>query len=261
MADMRRVPVGPFPVVDASADDVVRHIAGMAAAPGDTVRTAYALHVGGLNLMTMPEYVSALENADIVYADGSATVHLATLAGAKRIERAATTDIGIPIITRVGEMLGRPPKLALIGGPPGLTEDAAHIIGSRAPAEIVLTAPGYGQDEELLARRLCRVAPDLVMVGMGVPLETLWAERMKKRLDPTTILTCGGWFGFLAGNENRAPQWMQPNLEWLHRLALSPRRLLPRYAKGILTTVRLVPHQLQVRRRPGTGGDTDDRLA
>jgi exopolysaccharide biosynthesis WecB/TagA/CpsF family protein len=44
------------------------------------------------------------------------------------------------------------------------------------------------------------------------------------------IKTSGGLFDFLSGNNRRAPAWMQAaGLEWLHRLAIEPRRLLLRY--------------------------------
>lgn len=249
MVDIRRVPVGPFRVVDASADKVTQYIAEMAANPGDRVRTAYALHVGGLNNASTPAYVAALQKADVVYADGSAVVHLARIAGAEQIERAPTTDIGLPVISCLAGLLARPPRVVLVGGPPGLAERAGGVVSSRTEATVVLTAPGFDQDEEALARRIRQVSPDLLVVGMGVPVETLWAERMKDRLDPLMIVTCGGWFGFLTGDEHRAPRWMQPNFEWLHRLALSPRRLLPRYARAVVSTAVLLPHQWRVRRR------------
>jgi exopolysaccharide biosynthesis WecB/TagA/CpsF family protein len=44
------------------------------------------------------------------------------------------------------------------------------------------------------------------------------------------VKTSGGLFDFVAGHNARAPSWMQAaGLEWLHRLALEPRRLLFRY--------------------------------
>jgi hypothetical protein len=43
-------------------------------------------------------------------------------------------------------------------------------------------------------------------------------------------LCVGATIDFLAENKRRAPQWMQrTGLEWLHRAATEPRRLLGRY--------------------------------
>lgn len=40
----------------------------------------------------------------------------------------------------------------------------------------------------------------------------------------------GAAFDFLAGTKPRAPRWMRSlGLEWLHRLAMEPRRLARRY--------------------------------
>ena len=46
---------------------------------------------------------------------------------------------------------------------------------------------------------------------------------------------------FLAGTQPRAPRWMRTaGLEWLHRVALEPRRLWRRYLLGIPRFVILV---------------------
>ena len=62
-------------------------------------------------------------------------------------------------------------------------------------------------------------------------------------------MTCGGWFGFVVGDEQRAPEWMQRiGMEWTWRLAQSPRRLAKRYALGAVRTAQLVPVQVRSRR-------------
>jgi hypothetical protein len=67
---------------------------------------------------------------------------------------------------------------------------------------------------------------------MGKPREQLFAQRYRAELSGIAWLkTCGGLFDFLAGNNRRAPMWMQHGgLEWLFRLAQEPRRLAWRYA-------------------------------
>jgi exopolysaccharide biosynthesis WecB/TagA/CpsF family protein len=66
---------------------------------------------------------------------------------------------------------------------------------------------------------------------MGVPAEQVFSLRYRERLGNVGVIkTSGGLFDFLSGNNRRAPLWMQAaGLEWLHRLALAPRRLLLRY--------------------------------
>jgi exopolysaccharide biosynthesis WecB/TagA/CpsF family protein len=87
---------------------------------------------------------------------------------------------------------------------------------------------------------------------MGAPRELAFAVRNRDLLTGVGLIkTSGGLFDFLSGRNRRAPAWMQAaGLEWLHRLALEPRRLFYRY----LTTN---PHALYVLLRwsAATGGD------
>ena len=55
-------------------------------------------------------------------------------------------------------------------------------------------------------------------------------HRNASALSPALVLGVGAAFDFLAGTKSRAPSWMQDyGLEWLHRLAIEPRRLAGRY--------------------------------
>jgi exopolysaccharide biosynthesis WecB/TagA/CpsF family protein len=66
---------------------------------------------------------------------------------------------------------------------------------------------------------------------MGTPSEQVFAARNRERLTNVGVVkTSGGLFDFLSGRNRRAPMLLQAaGLEWLHRLALEPRRLLLRY--------------------------------
>lgn len=91
----------------------------VAATPAtDNPSLVYALHVGGLLHLDDAEFLEALDGADLVYADGAAVVVLAKAAGAVDIERASTTDIGLPVIAALATRLGRQVRVALVGGPP-----------------------------------------------------------------------------------------------------------------------------------------------
>jgi N-acetylglucosaminyldiphosphoundecaprenol N-acetyl-beta-D-mannosaminyltransferase len=72
---------------------------------------------------------------------------------------------------------------------------------------------------------------------MGAPREMLWVRNWYHHLPHLLLLTCGGWFGFLAGDERRAGALLRRSgLEWIARVAQSPRRLGPRYARGAVST-------------------------
>ena len=236
------VGIGPFTVCDRAQSEVVENIvAGALGAPSRSQAwVTYALHVGGLNARRNEPFVSAMTGADLVYADGMSVVMLARMAGATRIERAGTTDIGWDVIARLSEELGRPARVALIGGPEGLTFRAGEVLAEKASAEIVLTDHGYHQDWAPVLEALTDAAPDLLFVGLGAPVEMTWVQEHRDALPACAVMTCGGWFGFITEAEKRAPEWARKSgLEWTFRLAQSPGRLWRRYATGMLSMIML----------------------
>jgi N-acetylglucosaminyldiphosphoundecaprenol N-acetyl-beta-D-mannosaminyltransferase len=233
--------IGPFQISDLSRDDVVAAIvSGAIASRAERAWVSYALHVGGLNNRRDTGYLAAMSRADLVYADGMSVIVLARIAGARAAERAGTTDIGWSVIRELGLALGRPARIALIGGPEGLTSRAAGVIEADAGAEVVLTEHGYHDDWSPVLDRLTNSGCDMILVGLGAPREMKWVDQHVQDLPPSLVMTCGGWFGFITQDEKRAPQWVcDAGLEWTYRIAQSPRRLAKRYARGALSTAAL----------------------
>jgi N-acetylglucosaminyldiphosphoundecaprenol N-acetyl-beta-D-mannosaminyltransferase len=236
------IPIGPFEVYDGPADSLVREISASTA----KVTIAFALHVGGLNHWKDLDYVRAMRSADFVYADGAAVVLLARLRGASRIKRSSTTDIGYPLLEALTRRLGRPARVAIIGGPVSLAERAGRALARAGGATIAYATHGYHPNWVPVLKQLNEARPDLVIVGMGMPLEAKWvAANMGAFPSDCVVLTCGGWLGFLAGDERRAPTWMQRlGAEWVARMMQAPSRLVPRYLRGMLTTLQLLPTQI-----------------
>jgi len=75
--------------------------------------------------------------------------------------------------------------------------------------------------------------PDVLIVGMGMPLQEEWIENHFANLNVNIILNAGSCFDFVSGEKRRCPQWMGTiGLEWMHRLFQEPRRLWRRYLLG-----------------------------
>ncbi len=71
---------------------------------------------------------------------------------------------------------------------------------------------------------------------------------------PALVITCGGWFNFLAGRERRAPRVMQQaGLEWVFRILHDPRGKAWRYLSGAWYTAGAII-QAVVRRIMHVGG-------
>jgi N-acetylglucosaminyldiphosphoundecaprenol N-acetyl-beta-D-mannosaminyltransferase len=80
--------------------------------------------------------------------------------------------------------------------------------------------------------------PDLVLVGLGFPRQEKLMEQLRAALPGAWYLACGGGIAMAAGAVPRAAPLMQRlGLEWLHRLALEPRRLAGRYLRDDLRFV------------------------
>lgn len=242
------VPVGPFTLMDLGRRDLVDHVVSLVTMSPLEPVLVYALHVAGLNARGDEDFVHAMRRADVVYADGGSVVLLARLAGARAIERAATTDVGYQIFDRLAAELGRPVRAAMVGGPPGLSDRAARALERQSPVHVVLSDHGYHQDWTGPLAAVRAVAPDVVVVGMGAPREMLWCEQHRRELPASLVLTCGGWFGHMVGDERRAPTVLRRSgVEWVARVAQSPTRLGPRYATGIWSTMMLAAGALRLR--------------
>lgn len=230
------VTIGQFSVADVTYDQAVALAADLAVAPTYPKRF-YALHVGGLNARADPEFVQEMNDADLVCADGGSIVWLGRLAGSRSMERVPTTDAGWDVLRAIGARLARKPRVALIGARPEIVKRASSALAEGVPCDVVLVEHGFHQEWTDVLSRLRRTRPDVLVLGLGAPREMLWVREYRGHLPPCLIMTCGGWFGFLSGEEARAPVILRrTGLEWIARVAQSPRRLLPRYLQGTLST-------------------------
>lgn len=79
-----------------------------------------------------------------------------------------------------------------------------------------------------------RSGADVVLVGMGNPLQERWIAEHGAATGAKVLIGVGALFDFMAGAVPRAPGWVrQARLEWAYRLACEPRRLARRYLIGV----------------------------
>jgi N-acetylglucosaminyldiphosphoundecaprenol N-acetyl-beta-D-mannosaminyltransferase len=171
------------------------------------------------------------EQADIIHADGQAAVFASRMTKTPIPERSATTDF-IHDAARLAAQSGL--RFFLLGATEEANVQAARILQETYPGlQIVGRRHGYfGRDEEdEICDEINLTLPDVIWVGLSVPLEYEFAVRNKTRLRAGWLVTCGGCYNFLTGAYKRAPKWMQAaGLEWLFRLIKEPKRLFWRYA-------------------------------
>jgi exopolysaccharide biosynthesis WecB/TagA/CpsF family protein len=171
------------------------------------------------------------QQADIIHADGQAAVFASRMTATPIPERSATTDF-IHDAAKVAARHGL--RFFLLGATEEANAEAARILQETYPGlQIVGRRHGYfsRDEEEELCDEINLTLPDVIWVGLSVPLEYEFAVRNKARLSAGWLVTCGGCYNFITGTYARAPHWMQAaGLEWLFRLAKEPKRLFWRYA-------------------------------
>ena len=92
-------------------------------------------------------------------------------------------------------------------------------------------ANGY-ENQEVLAH-IRNASPDILLVGMGMPLQERWLLENWNALHVPVGLNGGAALSYVAGNTKRAPEWMiRHGLEWLGRMLIEPKRLWKRYFIG-----------------------------
>lgn len=181
-----------------------------------------------------------LASADLVLADGAPLVWASRLAGQPVPERVAGSSLvwslaaGLAPDGRSVYLLGGSPApvvedegayraaLALVNAHPGL-----RVAGYASPPF------GFDRDQagiDAVCREVVRARPDVVYVGLGFPKQEWLADRLVRELPRAWVLGCGAAINFIAGDQHRAPVWMQRSgLEWAHRLGSEPTRLARRY--------------------------------
>ncbi|MDZ5252814.1 WecB/TagA/CpsF family glycosyltransferase [Clostridium sp. LIBA-8841] len=67
---------------------------------------------------------------------------------------------------------------------------------------------------------------DIIFVAMGAPRQEIFIEKYKDKLCCKVFMGVGGSFDVMAGNVNRAPEFMiNIGMEWLYRVAKEPWRI------------------------------------
>jgi N-acetylglucosaminyldiphosphoundecaprenol N-acetyl-beta-D-mannosaminyltransferase len=150
----------------------------------------------------------------------------------------------------------------LLGGASGTAEAAATALETRSPtlkvAGIHCPPLGFETDPTLvteIAERLKTARPDVIFVGLGCPKQDHLITLLRPLLPEAWWFGIGVSFSFIGGTIPRAPRWMQKNgLEWIHRLAHEPSRLMSRYlVHGVPFGMRLFVSAVAKRFRKGTG--------
>ena len=183
----------------------------------------------------LPWFRNFIEAADVVVADGQG-IRLASWFAGKPVPP------HLPLSSWIWEIMQTCQEkhftVYLLGGQSEVVNAAARNLLLRFP-ELNLAGvhDGYferrGAESEGVVRIINNLAPDILIVGFGMPLQEEWIANTLHDLNVHVIIPVGGCFDVLAGKRLQVPAFIRSiGLEWAWRLAQEPRRLLKRYIFG-----------------------------
>lgn len=180
-----------------------------------------------------PDIHKLFLQTDLIHADGMSLVFASRWLGPTPLpERICTTDF-FHDVALVGQQRGA--RMFLLGATQSVIDAAAQRVQDQYPdLAIVGHASGYMRrpgEEARVINAVNAARPDILWVGLGVPLEQQFAVRNRDHLRGVGLIkTAGGLFDVLSGAKARAPRWIiDAGLEWAYRWYLEPRRLAMRY--------------------------------
>lgn len=190
-----------------------------------------------------PDLRAMLEAAELVTPDGSGVVWALTRQGIAA-QRVSGADLALKLIARSAE---KGYRVFLLGASPGIAELAAEKLRLRFPGcNIVGARHGYfpAESDDVVASEIVQFAPDLLLVGMGIPRQEQFIRVALPILGHGVAMGVGGSFDVYSGKVRRAPALIRAlRLEWLWRVLLDPKKIykvkhLPRYARLVLQEKR-----------------------
>jgi exopolysaccharide biosynthesis WecB/TagA/CpsF family protein len=144
---------------------------------------------------------------------------------------------GTDFVPALLTFMEQPRRIGLIGGTRDVVEAAAANFRRHAPwHEFIVVSDGFfdKEDPSVVVAETARQKLDILIVGMGTPLQEKWAHKHIRADHARLVMTVGALFDFVSGSIPRAPQLVRSmRLEWAYRLMQEPGRLWRRYAIGI----------------------------
>ena len=127
-------------------------------------------------------------------------------------------------------------RVFCLGATEGVNVSAIARLSAQWPGAKIAGHNGYfdqrtasAENAEIVAR-INAFRPDVLLVGMGMPLQETWIVENYAALASGVVLSVGAAFDYEAGAQSPAPRiYGELGVEWLYRLVHEPRRLFRRY--------------------------------
>jgi exopolysaccharide biosynthesis WecB/TagA/CpsF family protein len=182
-------------------------------------------------------YILARQNKELfenfnIKIDGILLVKILNLFGFKNVCRESFDMTSLaPIVFE--NAIKEKKSLYIIGTKPQIIDEAIKNIKNLYPElNIIGYRDGYfnnDEDRDKTLRKIKELNPDIVICGMGTPLQEKFLVDLKNMGWKGIGYTCGGFLHQTATNINYYPKWIDKlNLRWLYRIYDEP-KLFKRY--------------------------------
>jgi N-acetylglucosaminyldiphosphoundecaprenol N-acetyl-beta-D-mannosaminyltransferase len=211
------------------------------------------LNVHNANIAHKQPRLKTLYNAaNMLYCDGAGIVWGSKLMGHKLPMRFTAADW---LLDWVAAMRDAKLTVYFVSGEAAVIDKAKAVLDSQVPNHTVVGLHhGYLANNPALSAQVVAdinaKQPDIVVVGMGCPIQEYWIEDNRQAINAPVCFAIGATWDYLTGKVPRCPAWMGSNgLEWLFRLCVEPRRMFRRYVVGNPEFMWRVFWQAQKQRR------------
>lgn len=208
-------------LIDQTMAEAVRDVGRLAIA-GKGARSVFFVNAHTLNLAASdPDYAAVLSRASRIYGDGAGVRWAARSRGVRLQANLNGTDL-IPALMTSGQAV----RCFLLGSSPERTGRITVRFRDLFPdVKLVGAHHGYVDDAESqdVIKTIEASGANLVLVGMGNPLQERWIDRHAAALPQALCIGVGGLMEYWSGALDRAPAWVRRlGLEWLHIMLRQP---------------------------------------
>ncbi|WP_221089804.1 WecB/TagA/CpsF family glycosyltransferase [Deinococcus aquaedulcis] len=172
---------------------------------------------------TQPDFVNAIQVADLVTADGVGIVWAARQLAGVEVPRAPGFDIVQGLMKRRGERL----RVFFLGAKPGVAEVAAQNAAREYGIVVAGIHHGYFDlpEDQRVAELVRDSRADLLLTAMGAGRQETFNQYWRQVMNTPVMIGCGGVIDVLAGTADLAPAWTRRlGVEWIWRVGLDRKR-------------------------------------
>jgi len=191
-----------------------------------------------------PSVKEAAARAALSVADGVGVTRAARKLGTPLKCRVPGVDLGKKILP---ELVERKAAVFLLGGEPGVAEQAANRLAQEFPGLVVAGyMDGFFQNDSDAVDAINATGAQVLYCCMGMKKElTFLYENANKLTNVRLALALGGSIDIYAGAVKRAPElFRRAGMEWLYRLVTQPTRIkrmavIPKFNAAVAREARL----------------------